>query len=184
MLKKTVIIVAMLILVKLWDGCRCPEPNTYKWNSLSTELLKNDTITSIDSIPFQDYGIRVAVEPLQIAIYQSGLTDAAFARKCVSYKMESNVRQIDIQTVSNFDSIHPAGSDITSYCKAILAINPSFTPIPVEGMRDYFHPTEEDEFNIFFTQNPSASGNYRFVVNVRLENGTVLTDTTQSVKLY
>ena len=115
---------------------------------------------------------------------QPGFIDAAFARKCASHEMESNIKQVDIQTVSSFDSSHAAGSDITSYCKTLRVINLSAPSIPVSELGDLISIQDLNEFNIFFTQNPSSSGYYQFVVNIRLENGTVLTNTTRSVKLY
>ncbi|MDR2927570.1 MAG: DUF5034 domain-containing protein [Cytophagaceae bacterium] len=108
---------------------------------------------------------------------------------CENYTLKSTITAIQIVSENDFDSLHPAGSDITEYFGVQTNMNEDGTPVfkPVadylKDMFEYLSKTDIEYTPVFdmhcMLTTPPEAGEYTFTVVACMSDGRTL---KQSIK--
>lgn len=200
-LKKILIITLVFNLSRIIVSCcECPADIVkFDYNLVKTEFLRNDSAWTQHSTSDTMYAEAVAFKVMvsdsaawhfyyawQAPIASIGFSNAmAFSCDCSTpFKPNYQIEKLSILSLYDVSQNFPAQSDITSlFYLQKNSYGSLYTELPkyLNEIKDkvYFDdPTEE--LRLFLNtklENDSA----RFVVNVKLANGIVFTDTTKTI---
>ncbi len=146
-----------------------------------------------DSIKIANFGFRLSLEHEQLAdnvIHDFGVNNS-YALSCdARYLNKDSVTLIDVSTLNNFDSLHPAGSSVAGLLltrPGTVRFDPGtvqYKPI-IEGIQ-HLNSLASPYNNIldFKFRNMSAiKGQHTFIISVSFASGRIISGST-SVKLY
>lgn len=180
-------IVFICLCILCLASCSKKDIRSYATDQINLFNLNNgnsnaDTL-SVDSVKSKAYAIRIVLHekilnPIENRQYQES----------VYYDRKYSLTGFKVRTVTDFDSTHLAGSEVSeyflySYCTACTLDN--FISKKVLNKRESFLGYKEEftsDEKIMLMKPPAARGTYAFEVNMAFEDGTSLTKIVQ-VKL-
>ncbi len=181
---KTLNVYLILLNFCLITSCCC-EANFehYSLDNPTAHHLNNEGVNyarfSGSEIPAKAYGIQLEFEKKESEKYAN---DNSCNRTCDDYyepSIENPVTRIKITALSNFDSLHPAGSDITHYFRYASTHQFEDDTIPTFFNK---HPLTSSDccasIELFLYQPPQQAGIHRFLVQAETysENFVISTD--------
>ena len=116
--------------------------------------------------------------------YASDLTAFYSVDDNNTYVIANRPVSIEVTALQNFDVTHPAGSLLNDYFIAGPGINSTIDDV-VTGFaqtQDYY-PTHDPD-DLWLMQRPQTPGIYRFIVRMDFDNGVILRDTTEVIRLH
>jgi hypothetical protein len=101
-----------------------------------------------------------------------------------SYGIANRPVSIAVTSFQNFDATHPAGTLLNDYFIAGPGINSTINDVVTgfEFTQDYY-PTHDPD-DLWLMQRPQSPGNYQFIVRMDFDNGVILRDTTEAIRLH
>jgi len=189
--------VFLFLLETLLIACNCPEIALLRYTNERLTILNLDNtgaqpqLSGLGSVNKNAYGIRINIERRLVAAVLGNrhLGNNAYAttKRCFTaeYNPVVNIENVRIITLHDFDATHPAGADLSAYFKQVKSGKFADLEKIYEVNSQVFYdnilmPLEAD---ILLVKAPGISGLQAFVVEARLSDGTLLSDTT-SVQLY
>lgn len=100
-----------------------------------------------------------------------------------TYAIANRPVSIEITSLQQFDSLHPAGTLLNDYFIAGPGINSTAEDV-VTGFastKDYY-PTHDPD-DLWLMKRPENPGSFRFIVKMDFDNGTIVRDTTSVISL-
>ena len=211
MKKRLIVLFFLLVPIAsaLFYSCICPpcprqQFRVFTHKSLSLINLDNSGARPVESESLQlnknAFGIRLYLEGevISAATHRarggSLLIQSAYAISCgcppaFTYTANENILSIRIFTMNDFDSQHPANSDITD----LFRVGRSFSTVEsfVANRRDSFEGDVEFEFwqeheltiDLLLMFPPTANNKHQFEVQVALSDGRVLKQQTIEIEL-
>ena len=179
--------------------CNCIEPviQHYTNKSISINHLDNSRseplVSTSDSIIKKAYGIRLQLIRERLACIekrQSVFIQSAYAFSCgcppaKQFLPKDSITAIKIYTLHDFDSNHPADSDVSGYFKIYQAF--TFSTIPDYIKTSYLVLYDDRELakqiDFLLMTVPAISGQHQFKVEITLSDGRVLINETTTIEL-
>ena len=135
----------------------------------------NDNIIVRDSALYY-----AAIEFLSTFHYETfnGLSSSAYATPASKDLLEFSFKKVLVKSTSDFDSVHPAGSELNAY-----AINPFFEDIALDSFDQLYEKyLRESLVYIVLTKRPTASKSHHFIFEFYDRDDKLLfADTTKKV---
>lgn len=185
---------------------KCDTSNLkYTWDSIDLLKLKITSLTSdriefkqIDTVLYQydKFGIQIKLNGKTLALQNKikfNLTQTCNAQMfdCFKdYTTDNKIKDIKIVTLSDFDELHLANSEISEFFKAALYNN------KLSSIKDYLADNNEingshrdlssnfsKETNLFLNTKPTKDSIFRFEIKVILDDNSFLCDTTNEIKI-
>jgi hypothetical protein len=198
-IRKIGVILLIAFTIRLsFSCCDCPPTISYKYTFDAIELFHIDNsgqtpvITDSGIIPKEAYGLQIECSLGQLAFHQSSgfaSFNSLYAVDCFcppdfQYVAQDTISAIKILCLNDFDSTHPANSEICDYFKVLTYITyhtlQQFIDYP-ENI--YYERPEKEVIAIYLMQAPTITGEHRFQVEIELSNGTTLNSTSTPISL-
>jgi hypothetical protein len=192
-----IILIAFTIRLSL-SCCDCPATNTYQYTFDSIKIFHIDnsgqTPAIVDSgiIPKEAYGLQIECSLGQLAFYKCAdfaSFNTIYAYDCfcppeIQYVAQDTISEIKIISLNDFDTTHPADSEISEYFKVLT----SNTYITIQQYLDYpetiyYEKPDQEVIAIYLMQPPIITGEHQFLVEIDLAGGTMLTSTSTLISL-
>jgi hypothetical protein len=193
-----VIILIVFTLRLSISCCDCPPTTTYNYNLDKIEIFHIDNsgqtpvIVNSGIIPKEAYGLQIECSLEQLALQKSSVFasfNSIYAYDCfcppeIQYVAQDTISSIKIISLDEFDSYHPANSDISEYFKVLSSKN----YITIRQYLDYPETIflvmpEQEVISLYLMQPPIITGEHQFLVEIGLESGTTLTATSTLINL-
>ncbi len=161
----------------LSKGCK---KDIISYSTVGIKLTHNDNagaylVTAGTSVGDSAYVLRIN--------YVSDLTGFYAVDNNNTYAGLNVPVSVEIFSLQNFDSLHPAGVSLNEYFIAGPGIGSSVNDVVAEfpDTRDYY-PTHDPD-DLWLMKGPQTPGAYKFVVKMVFDDARILTDTTTSINL-
>lgn len=179
--------------------CECTEPfiGNYTNQTILVNNLDNSgsepMLATTNSVPKAAFGIRINLSREKTACSnppRSFFIQSAYARKCDcppphQLLAKDSVSAIQIFTLNDFDSNHPANSEVSEYFKIFKGT--SFITIEeyVAKRRTtlYSDSELEESFDALLMTTPSFNESHQFKILISLSDGRTLEGITSSIDL-
>ena len=195
-----IIIVLLLPLIAevVISCCDCPKPFIKHYTNKLIEIQNIDNsgseaiITTANSVPKEAFGIRIRLHSEKTAcVYpsRSFFIQTASATKCdcpPEYQIlaSDSVTAIQVFTLNDFDTNHPANSDISDYFKVFQ--RSSFITIAdyIKSYRTVLYDDNELDLKIdlLLMTPPATSKSYKFEIKITLSDGRILEGESTAIK--
>lgn len=199
-IKKILLLSGVLIVSETWMACcDCEAPMYYQYTHTGMVLLNLDNqgqhpaIASDYPIRKEAYGIRIVLTTEAIARQKPAVSffiqrADAFSCRCeagIQYLPRESIVGFRIFSLDEFDSQHPAESEISDYFRILTSDR--YTTIS-----DYLHQSatvftynepREEMLNIMLVQPPAQKGNYSFSIEIALSDGRIFKKETPVIEL-
>ncbi len=195
-------ILFLLVSPVIIDGmtcCDCPnsekETANFSYCSLEVNYLDNTgekpVLTQSTALPKEALGIRIDVERKRDMCInrRSWFGTAAYACDCgydtIYFPLE-NIVKASIITVNDFDTQHPAGTDITEYFYTYdsRSYKPATTEFSTQlKYVNYYSGELSNEINFLLMTPPPSMTECAFKIVVELSDERILEDTTDTILL-
>jgi hypothetical protein len=198
MIKKIVILVLIFNLISIIQSC-CTEEYEYKWTDVRIDILDNagelPILTTNYPVNKKALGFRIALSDTAIQIVQGfRLMNTTYATSCgQNYTRTHNLVSLKIKTLFEYSQKYPGGSDITGLFmgresentkSAYASIEDTISKIN-EKPRTYSTVyTGYIDFDLYLLDTTAITGEQRFEVELKMSDGTVFTQQTDTIALY
>ena len=197
MLKKaiTLYLVTFILGIILSGCCNCNNQNfRFRWKDLKLSsrayTINAGSVNSVadtgTNFAGKGYLLQVFLSGELIAANHSwanGLVNQAYACKCAgdSYQSQQSITQLRVFTVNDYDSAHPAMSDVTEHFKSPKysqtgadGLGPLYTGIPTAA----YHSSPGAAFELYLDTKPTIGAGHQFKVVVALADGSIFSGNT------
>lgn len=197
-MRKRIFLIVSFIIVLGFIRCSCPDTSTYivDWKNIKLKAVKYFGTNTSDYYSWQyttdsvfygpTYGFNLNlvsnVGLSEKSLLKVDFSNAAYALKCNEdyFMLRKKAIDFSIENLKDFDQEHPANSIITEY----------FTDefMPKEYVLNLLNETysggySESRFTLRLHEVPTLDSLHQFRINITLEDSTILTGLTQSIKL-
>ena len=174
------------IIILIFYGCTDYDNYIYEVTQLQTSNADNSAEMPVDvlsdSVPAKAYAVK-----LQYTMVLKGSTGDKLDTHESSYINEDHIQTFNIFSLSDFDSVHDAGISLNDYFLFSPGgtINNKITNGNVGAGRSQGNDATTWTSNeyLMLMVSPPVSGSYQFVIDIGMNDGRHLVDTT-SVILY
>jgi len=197
--KILVVLLLPLIADTIISCCNCEETVVKYYSNKSIEVLNLDNsgnkavVATNDTARKEAFGIRVMLKKEKTSFLNPPKTlflQAAYAYDCfcpASYELlpRDSITAIQIFTLNDFDTNHPANSEVSVYFKVFEYNN--FTPIS-EYVKNYktllFDDAELGQsIDLLLMTPPQIPGSYKFKVRFNLSDGRIFEQESTAIEL-
>lgn len=211
-MKKSLMFLIVIFFIQLITAGSCQEEYSYyQIKSMEIENVSSvdmQTLNDTSNIPFNNYCINVYTLS---ELYKTVLRNNGFSLDCLHAgesdgplpEIGNKVTKVEIISINDFDSTHPAGSDIKDYFIPYIYSSywigkENITDHPLYDDRSktlesvfnnhfaFFHVNvaNDDLYGLLKLNNkPRTEGFYQFVVRLIFQDGSTMADTTGNVIL-
>lgn len=199
--KITLFLVAPFVL-QFFAGCVCDGDVTfasYSNQSISLIIIDNGGnnpryLESVDSVPMAAYGIRLQ-QNLELTAMESSTnirlfnSATALSKDCpepLQYLPFDSITSLKFISLTDFDALHPAGSDVTEYFYQYQKNNYRSIPDYLSKQAEIVFEAAQDSLVVDFLlmQAPADAGIYSFEIAVTLSDGRTMNARTNPAQLY
>lgn len=201
--KKALLLLFLPVMVNMIVACcNCLDSVVllYTYKEFSVSNLDNSgaqprEITT-GAVPKAAYGLRMQIAAEEVVRLDNPVSlfgQAAYARytKCrcggdTYYHPRDTITSINVITLNNFNSSHPAGADVSAYFKILESYS-------LSTISEYLKKAQDNLFNdglydkklldLLLMTAPDAAGAYKFRVQVVVSDGRILEQDTPTIDL-
>lgn len=185
-------LIYLLCVIVLLGSCENDQTLKYKWTNLDLAHLDNSgyspVITTADSLPKSVYGLRLFLYPVETSrtgrrfdVYESTVTND---NPVEAITISSNsVINTPTQTFAAGDPINTLFYVFNNSYKTAIPLNLS----SLNGTAYYNENYADEPFpkyvDLLLMNPPTNVASHRFIVNIRLTQGQIFSDTASIIKL-
>lgn len=177
--------------------CNCPDPDIKHYTNRTASVHNLDNtgsgpvVSSSGTIAKEAYGIRVDLKRELTAHTSRGVfLSQAYAYDCFceqspQFLPKDSITALQVFTLRDFDNIHPAGSDVSTYFKAYHPYYFLTIPDLVEKWDTVLYDESrlETKVDLMLMTPPGPNTRHQFRVRITLSDGRTLEEDTPPIEL-
>ena len=184
-LYRVIIILSVFFITRCLISC-CEEGYFYSWNSLTSEFLNSETNEIVNDSVKSEFLILKLTLNNKLAMTNSFGISKSVAFDCEPlYSAQDPIKEIEIISLSAFNSTTPPNANISKY---FLGILPELDK-QERTLKEIIEKIEKEEnepyesIDLFFSTQPEFEDYFQFEIRVILESGNVLATLTEEIKI-
>lgn len=158
----------------------CEPMYSFEYTYIITEILSKDSVTYADSVSKLNYGFRINYFEKRYPLsYNQFGSNVLFATTLPSPRALDSIVDIKIKTLNKINETYPANFLVNDIFIGTYYFVPFNERESLDSLSIY------DLYDNYYLNDTNITDTvHQFIIEVYLDNNTVLTDTTTPIKIY